>query len=284
MDKSDMNKNTNASSEEQVKLQKIKIVAQDILDEVVRVCEENSIRYFLAYGTLLGAVRHKGFIPWDDDIDIWMLREDYEKFAQIAPKALGDRYVYQNRKSVKKYPYSCAKVRMKGTLSYDPSFSHLNMEQGIFIDIFPLDKCSDSEEKAKKLWKKCCFLNMLIVITSLNTKTKKRPFIKNLKIKLAKFFIPRKLIEYILDRQISKYNKSDVHNLAVLCEYPFFYISSEEFCNTTKLPFENKFYDAPKNYDRILKKRYGNYMELPPPEQQKWHFTDVDFGDYSFEQ
>ena len=97
-------------------LRKVHMVEKEILDEVVRVCDKNNISYFLMAGTLLGAVRHKGFIPWDDDIDVGMTYDNFKRFIEIAPRELNDKYFLQTWKNDNEYPFAAAKVRKKGTL------------------------------------------------------------------------------------------------------------------------------------------------------------------------
>ena len=97
-------------------LRQVQLDQLEIAKDIKRVCEENGIRYHLAFGSLLGAVRHKGFIPWDDDMDFGMLREDYERFLEIAPKKLKDEFFLQTWHTDPYYPLAFAKVRKKGTV------------------------------------------------------------------------------------------------------------------------------------------------------------------------
>ena len=114
-------------------------VELDILIKVARLCEERGLTYFIESGTALGAVRHGGFIPWDDDIDIGMPRQDYEKFLDIAQKELGDEYFVQTRETDPNAPFSFAKVRKNGTTFIEWNKRNIKMHHGIYIDIFPYD-------------------------------------------------------------------------------------------------------------------------------------------------
>ena len=125
-------------------LRKVQLVQLDIAKEVDRICKKHNIKYFLVGGTLIGAVRHKGFIPWDDDLDIGMLRSDYDKFFEIAQKELYKKYEIVDWKIDPYYPHPMAKVVKKGTI-YRESKRRDNGNHGIWIDIFPYDKVSTNE-------------------------------------------------------------------------------------------------------------------------------------------
>ena len=127
----------------------------NMLIEFDKICRRNNIKYILDAGTLLGAVRHKGFIPWDDDIDVRMLRDDYEKFCVVANKELPETMFFQNYKNDKGYPWMYSKIRMKGTKAVRIGQDRLNMEEGIYMDIFPCDGVPDDNKKKKKhnIWK-----------------------------------------------------------------------------------------------------------------------------------
>ena len=123
------------------KLRQLQLCELEILDEFVRICEKYDLQYYLVGGTLLGAVRHQGFIPWDDDIDVAMPREDYDKFAVIAEKELSPKYFYQCPATDPYYFLTYAKIRKNGTEVYEERFKYSKFHKGVFIDIFPLDFC-----------------------------------------------------------------------------------------------------------------------------------------------
>ena len=139
-------------------LRKVQLAQLEIGKEIKRVCDENGIKYFLDSGTLLGAIRHKGFIPWDDDMDMGMLREDYERFIEIAPKELKPEYFLQTWKTDKSYPYAFAKIRKKGTVFIEAVSQKTNAHNEIFVDVFPYDIYPDDETVRTKLTKKIMLL------------------------------------------------------------------------------------------------------------------------------
>jgi len=130
----------------------------DILRETIRVCEEHDIRYFLIGGTAIGALYDQAILPWDDDIDIGMTRDQYNRFLEVAPTALGGQYFLSYYETDPKTPYYFAKVRKNGTLFKEETFSEIAMHQGIFIDVFPFDKIPDNGAS----WS-CELLKMLFV-------------------------------------------------------------------------------------------------------------------------
>lgn len=131
-------------------LRRLQLVELDILEVVADVCERHGIRWFLDRGTALGAVRHKGFIPWDDDVDVGMLREDYERFLQIAEKELPNGYSLHTPDNTPHYAPLFAKVYKDGTEFWSREISESKCEQGIFVDIFPYDTMSTDEVDQKR--------------------------------------------------------------------------------------------------------------------------------------
>ena len=123
------------------KLRKVQLTELEILEKIDEICKKNNINYFLIGGTLLGDVRHKGFIPWDDDIDIGMLREDYEKFINVCLKngALGKDYYLHCNESDDDYFIPFIKVKKNNTTFAEKNIENINTHKGIFLDIFPYD-------------------------------------------------------------------------------------------------------------------------------------------------
>ena len=120
-------------------LRKVQNAELDILKEFIEICRKINVRYYVIDGTLLGAVRHQGFIPWDDDIDIGMFREDYEKFVALAPQVLPECLFLQTYRTDEEYYRNSGKIRNSNTTMIETVVKDLRMNHGVFIDIFPLD-------------------------------------------------------------------------------------------------------------------------------------------------
>lgn len=273
---------------DKITLRKVQLVQLEIAKEIDKVCAQCNIKYFLIGGTLLGAVRHKGFIPWDDDLDIGMLRYDYENFLKRAPKMLGNNFQLIEWKTDPNYPHPMGKVIKKGTIYKESKRNDLG-NQGIWVDIFPYDVA----ENQKKYFKNRIF-KMKILRSLIRAKCDYRTwysnegiilskYIKNVPFRLgAIFFSKRTLIrEYERLSQIEN-NKSNekifengTENYLDWC-FPLSFFSS-----LIQMDFENYKFFVPKNYQKYLNIAYGDYMTLPPKsERENRHLIDeISFGD-----
>lgn len=253
----------------------------DILKAVHNVCEENGIKYFLFAGSMIGAVRHNGFIPWDDDIDIGMLRPDYNHFCTIAQKALGDDYFLQNTKTDKGYALFFSKVMKNKTKWIEGGTINANQEHhGIYIDVMPFDKIPANEKKFAKFWNYYRIINYFTFVKYnyySHDRNDKNSFIKLLLIKI----LPKKFLTSYRDYLAQKYSKlKKSYTVTGLWDEVYKKIQPEKIYSEVILhKFENNIFFIPKNYDEILTKLYGNYMELPPVEKRTTH----EILDYSFE-
>lgn len=252
-------------------LDRVHALEMEILDEIDRVCHENGLRYYITAGTLLGAVRHGGFIPWDDDLDIVMPRTDYERFLKICNDVIDPRFFCQSRYNCDFLTNNFAKVRARNTLFIEDYLEALSGqdEMGIFVDIFPLDNArrEDGIQRVQKfVMEKCTVL--YFQKCGLHPEA---PLYKKLP---AKLFTKKALVRLrhaavTLNRDdSSKYYVNFGSKYSVKKQT----IEKSRFGVPIRLPFEDRSYDAPRDYLYILERLYGkNYMQLPPKEKQVTH-------------
>lgn len=252
-----------------------KKIELNILLDFHRFCEENGLTYFLAYGTLIGAIRHKGFIPWDDDVDVHMPRSDYNRLIELYnDKNPNGRYKVI-APNTKESMHSYIKVIDTQTLKIEDGIDYKGRELGVDIDVFPLDGQPDSDtefnawyDKLIRLYKICCYC-------LLDTK------------KSFKRFVAVPIIRIISGGYSHTFKKAEkLHKL-----YPYetsnWIGCVEGYCNSrgnrykkewfsdiAKVEFEGYIFNAPIEYDKVLKTVYGDYMKLPPVEKQVTHHTN----------
>ena len=131
-------------------LQKIQQTEMEILKDFIEVCEKHNLTYFGIAGTGIGALRHQGFIPWDDDIDVAMPRDDFERLVRFIEKEKGDKYLIMDTKHYPNYPLMTTRITMRGTKFKEEALKSIDAPMGIFLDLYPLDKMSDDPKEAKK--------------------------------------------------------------------------------------------------------------------------------------
>ena len=250
-------------------LQKVEL---NILKDFIRVCDKLNINYCLMAGTLLGAIRHQGFIPWDDDIDVCMMRSDYEKFLKEGQKHLNKNYFLQTYETDAEYPGCFAKIRDNNTTFLEENVKNRNMNQGIFIDVFPLDEY----HKYNRIKEKLIFYK-LYNDKFINDKSRLKRIITTLsniiykntaKVDLCKtqeklYLEKQKHSEYVTNYCGAWGVKKETHHKKCFDKY-----------NIVK--FEGIDVKIPSGYDEILTNLYGDYMKLPPKEKQvSHHYTDI---------
>lgn len=256
--------------------EKLRSTELGILDEIVRICEKYDINYFLAYGTLLGAVRHKGFIPWDDDVDIAMPREDYNKFKEICKTELDEQYILQNHETEPSYWHGISqiKVRKGNTLFEEPWVSNLDVHKGIFVDIFVLDHAKKQEGILQDIqailfkitqgmmWHK-------VVVASQNDSSLKHKFI----VSVASLFKLENLIK--MQKKIISINRDEDSSYYIHFGGRYDHrkktMPKDVFHPPTKVEFEGKRYNAPNDWNYYLTRIYGDYMEIPPEDKKGSH-------------
>lgn len=268
-------------------LQKVKELELEILKYIDRLCKENGLNYYLIGGTLLGAIRHKGFIPWDDDIDIVMFRSDYNKFIEIAKKNNQSRYFVQNYATDPNYTRYITKVRLNETRFVEKLVADLEMHHGIFVDIFPLDKIQTDKHSIIDLRVKMAAkiiriqnIKAGLVSGSSNGKTVRNKIINTLVSK-----VPSKVFSILLD---AIYGCSNHKNTNFVTNFSSQYgwrrqtFPIETYGNGVPIEFEGEQFIAPSNWERILESLYGDYMKLPPVgKRNSGHdIIEIDLGPY----
>ncbi len=243
-----------------------------ILKYTADICKENNIKYFLGGGTLLGAIRHKGYIPWDDDIDIMIPREDYEKLIELFSVNENSDYKLLCYKNCDDYYYPFAKIVNKRTKMEELKFNDIK-EMGIYIDVFPIDFLPNNEKKIKQIFKKYDKIYKLVAIQNarcLNkvTESKIKLFLKKLLLPIVRKPKVRKMLLKKIDKLA--YNYKDTDKVACISgRYLEVEIMPKEYISDSILvDFEDMKFTIPVGYDEYLRKHYGDYMKLPPKEKQ----------------
>lgn len=255
-----------------MEIKEIQDIACDIMVEFDKICRKYNLKYSLEGGSLLGAVKYGGFVPWDDDIDVIMLRKDYEEFIKIAQKELSAKYFVQTSRNTTEFPLNYAKICYKGTEIYDYEFSHLKMNHGVFIDIFPIDNI-----KLETFKFQFSFVNVLT--SAVHKKLK----IKFKKTQRKKFFLKRLLVDFFslfslsklrfwIDKQCTKYNKQQTKYRYEICNgnKNFQPLLSEIYDDVIETKFNDNMFFIVKEYDYMLKSRFGeDYMDYEPPRDKR---------------
>ena len=236
-----------------------------ILEEFDRVCKALDIPYILFAGTMLGAVRHEGFIPWDDDVDVLMLRKDYERFMNEAPSVLDLEKFYLQNEFSEHWPMFFSKLRINNTTCFEKYHpKDRKMHHGIYIDIFPCDSAAKTGFGRKVQF----YASKVVISKSLDKRgyaTKSK--IKKLVIGLARL-IPSKPFWKLATR--GRADSKYVHTFfAAASKYSKNIYPREYISERSDALFEGKAYPISKHYDKLLKILYGDYMRLPPPEERK---------------
>jgi lipopolysaccharide cholinephosphotransferase len=241
-----------------------------ILNSVEQFCAQHDIAFYLYAGTLLGAVRHRGYIPWDDDIDIVMPRPDYDRFCSIAstPASVGGYSVYSSA-TVAQFPLPFTKVADDRTLLREPT--EIEISIGVNIDVFPLDGWPDSWARTIIHRATIRFLRAMAFSYHLPTGLRRKST-KELILLIAKPLVKLVPLERVigrLSRCASRYTPELGKSVAVMVWGQLALVSAEAFRGSLEMQFEDRCYPVPKGYNEVLTAMYGDYMRPPPNDAQK---------------
>lgn len=258
-----------------IELNELKKIQCEILQEVHYYCEEQGLKYSLACGTLLGAIRHNGYIPWDDDIDVYMPRKDYDKLIRDFPQVYHNHYKLVSFERDKKWCRPYANLYDDRTF-FEEHKSPVEKQIGVNIDIFPVDYVPDDEKEWLKYNRKRRILINLQSSKYVAVRFKNRSLVKNIfliVLKVVLLPIPNHVLVKLVDRYIRQYNTKNTHRLFESCcgllqKRPFL---ENDFSELIPHVFENYEFNIMKGYDDYLTNGFGDYMTLPPIEKRVSH-------------
>lgn len=261
-----------------INLRDLQLEEFNILLEIDRICKKYNIKYFLNAGTLLGAIRHKGFIPWDDDIDICMPIKDYKKFKRIAKEELNNSFFLQSYDTdLTSIWYT--KVRKNGTTAIETGCIEHSFHQGIWVDIFPIIGVKNDSHWLKSISKRAGFAKKLLKIKNGYIEAgKDLPIVKKLH-KLVPLTIIRLFAKMIYALTFKSHDKYP-HCYCVWGQKQFYAkYNSSLFNESCEVEFEGHIFPAPNNWDEYLSIEYGDYMTPPPPDKRKGGFHSLKIVD-----
>ncbi|MBQ0047161.1 MAG: LicD family protein [Prevotellaceae bacterium] len=251
----------------------LKAIQLEILKNVDIFCKAQGIKYFLAYGSAIGAIRHKGFIPWDDDIDIAMLRDDYDRFVESYNNQASSAYKVHAHNLDMRFPYPYAKIDNTHTVFEEEIKEMYTM--GVNIDLFPIDKVPEDSSLQKKMFDRFTILHKLITLKRLPLK-RRRGLLKNICLFIAQILlypISFSMLVQMMEKNALKYRNIN----SSLCSDVVWAYGSREINKLSNwqeaiyVDFEGLKMPVPIGYDDYLSRVYGAYMQLPPKEKRITH-------------
>ena len=263
-------------------LRRLQLTELQILKEFIRVCEKHGFRFYIICGTCLGAVRHGGFIPWDDDIDVCMYAEDFDRFIRCGAD-FGEQYFLQTIETEPEFKTMIARIRLNGTTILEKDYLEADIHQGVFIDVYPLFGYPSDPVRAQfRSWESLLY-RMLLLEEAPRNHGKAVKVIGSMAYKLIPTPLRRHLVSSIHRKLRSDPDDTDYVALLYGMDVGLFHTIRYKrswFEDPTMVRFEDMTLPAPSDVDSYLKERYGDYMKLPPADKQNsyhsFEFVDLD--------
>ena len=274
-------------------LRRLQRVLRMMLADFDALCRKHGIRYFAGGGTAIGAVRHHGMIPWDDDIDLNLLREDYEKFLSVAETEYGDKYYVLNARKYPGYPLPTTRWCLRGTVFREECMSHLDLPFGIFLDIYAFDPLPDDDRAARRQWRRAWLWGKLLTLRQVPSPVLYvRGFRARLvaaacrighavlKILFRPSFLARKAESWARRSE----GRPDCARAAWMFDtVPYLSVVDAGASRRTRsVPFDGGTIELAEDCEDYLARRFGDYMTVPPPDRRHNHPPKaLDFGPYA---
>lgn len=267
--------------------QLVKLAQLDLLTELRRICQKHDIPYYLIGGTLIGAIRHQGFIPWDDDIDVGMLRRDYDRFQQVCRQELDPAYTLHDWDSDPASPHPFLKMKIRGSHYREGLAAQSQMDDGIFIDIFPYDNAPDRELPLRLQAMQIYLVRKILLLRcgfTLDSGSKLKKLLYGTLCTLSKV---RSVSAWkkACKKLMLRHNRKPTRRVSNMCGS---YSYKREMMDRTLVQdqvehvFEKDMFSIPAGYHEFLRGVYGDYMKLPPEDQRvgRHQVIQMDLGGY----
>lgn len=258
---------------EEIDDKKLRELQIDILKAVTEFCDAHDIGYWLDFGTLIGAVRHNDYIPWDDDIDISMLRKDYDKFMRTF-NAENSRYKFNSYELDKSFGFPYGKVLDTTTVLYEPSKERCAVKLSVNIDVFPYDNAPVDKKQVARMQKRRDRLSILETARKHRGKAR-GGILRRIAVALLSCFAKMFPRDYFLKRIVKnakKYSGTETGYVSDFAgSFTYFTCERSKYENTVSCRFGDRSYKIPEAYDQTLRSIYGDYMQLPPENERVSH-------------
>ncbi len=284
---------TKLAEQQDERLAQLHRVLLAMLKDFAVLCEGHNLRWFVAFGTALGAVRDKGFIPWDDDLDICMPREDLEKLVDIVRSDGSGKYSIMNSQVCEKYPMATTRLMLNGTTFEDAALQTMDFDSCIFLDLFPLDDLPDDQKLFRRqAWRAWLFNKLSIA------KLVKSPHISGGGMRAIVLRAGTMAMRGFLNlpglraldfnelslREQTRFNGAQTQRVGFLCETDRFSCVYDrcDLFPVRMVPFEDAMVPIAYRAEKLLESMYGDFMTPPPLDQRYEHYPDIlDFGEYA---